>query len=87
MCSQGPGCGRNACVYAECRVDADCGAGLYCSPSLVLCTYRVYTCHTPDDQCADDADCPSGSGTCNYDQNAKRWRCYVAPRGADCNLP
>ena len=84
ICSCGGGCTRNSCLSAECRVDADCGAGLYCSPSLVLCTFRVYTCHTPNDTCADDSDCSPGFGTCNYDSGAGHWRCYVIPPAADC---
>jgi hypothetical protein len=87
ICSCGGGgtsCTRNYCQSAGCRVDADCGAGMYCSPSLILCTFSVYTCHTPNDTCADNADCPPGSGTCNYDENAGRWRCYDLAPGADC---
>jgi hypothetical protein len=88
ICNCGGGgnsCSRNSCSSAECRVDADCGAGMYCSPSLLLCTFYVYTCHTPNDTCADDADCPPGSGTCNYDSGTGRWRCYVVPPAADCS--
>jgi hypothetical protein len=52
----------NTCVSGNCRVDADCGAGGYCSPSPALggCGSDVpagYYCHTPGDLCIDDSDC------------------------------
>jgi hypothetical protein len=72
----------NACVPGDCRVDADCGAGGYCSPTMSnqgCGGLGGYYCHTPQDQCIDDSDCPSsnGLGVCTYDTTAKYWRCTV----------
>jgi hypothetical protein len=81
----------NWCVTSSnCRVDADCGTGGYCSPSL-RCNGSLdsgslpgcvgYFCHTPQDSCTDDSDC-TGDDTCNYDGANKRWSCgYIAPLG------
>lgn len=71
----------NACVPGNCRVDADCGPGGYCSPS-----YQVqgcgglagYYCHTPTDTCVDDSDCAtstSGPQVCAYSTTAGHWKC------------
>lgn len=69
-----------ACGAANCRLDADCGAGGYCSPSAGSgCSRRLegWYCHTADDVCHSDADCPnapgSGSGHCYFD--GRRWAC------------
>jgi hypothetical protein len=71
----------NACGSSKsnCRVDADCGAGGYCSPSESSDTYcysadTAYFCHTAADECIDDADCGQ-DGSCNYDTSAKHWKC------------
>ena len=51
----------NSCAPAgNCKVDADCGAGGFCSPSSGAgCADSVtgYFCHTPSDECVDDSDC------------------------------
>ena len=83
ICTCGGGsdaCSRNGCEYAECRTDADCGAGLYCSRSPFCGSGDgTYKCHTPDDECADDADCPWDGGYppphCRYDSG--HWRCTI----------
>ncbi len=69
-----------ACVAANCRLDADRGARGYCSPSEGSgSSGRVegWYCHTPDDDCHGDADCPrwagAGSGHCYHD--GRRWAC------------
>ena len=36
-----------------------------------------YYCHTGDDGCVDDSDCPTGE-TCNYDRLSQRWDCSWA---------
>jgi hypothetical protein len=74
----------NACVTGDCRVDADCGAGGYCSPTLDMSqcgTLGGFYCHTPADQCIDDADCTSTSGTpfCVWSPGTKRWECTSLP--------
>jgi hypothetical protein len=65
----------NVCVKnGNCRVDTDCGAAGYCSPSGVSNCMTAYFCHTPDDECVDAADC-SGDRECAFDAAAKRWKC------------
>jgi hypothetical protein len=71
--------GGNVCAPGNCQIDSDCGAGGFCSPSLspMSCfSLSAYYCHTPNDQCVDDADCPKDSGSrCMYDVTARRWQC------------
>jgi hypothetical protein len=71
--------GGNVCATGNCQIDADCGAGGFCSPSLSPTScfgLAGYYCHTPNDQCVDDADCAAGNGTqCMYDVGARRWQC------------
>jgi hypothetical protein len=71
---------------SNCRVDADCGAGGYCSPSESSDTFcfsedSAYFCHTSSDECIDDADC-GADGSCNYDPSVKHWKC-----GSLCSPP
>jgi hypothetical protein len=71
----------NTCKPGNCRVDADCGAGGYCSPSYqtMSCgSLEGYFCHTPNDQCIDDTDCPSSQGpaVCVYSSTNSRWECH-----------
>jgi hypothetical protein len=68
----------NVCLGGDCRVDKDCGAGGYCSPTLGSCgNYGGvvgYYCHTAKDTCTDDADCVAGD--CRYDATTtKAWAC------------
>lgn len=68
----------NVCLSnVGCRVDADCGAGGFCSPSQGSCgNYSgiiTYQCHTPQDECIDDADCEQGN--CRFDDTAGHWKC------------
>jgi hypothetical protein len=71
--------GGNVCAPGNCQTDADCGATGFCSPSLSpnsCYSLAGYYCHTPSDQCTDDADCQNSSGTqCMYDVAARRWQC------------
>ncbi len=69
----------------NCQVDADCGAGGYCSPSAsfdcgagVVAYYGFY-CHTPADQCVNDSDCaPQANAFCTYDPHIQHWTCSTA---------
>jgi hypothetical protein len=70
----------NTCMPGDCRVDADCGAGGYCSPSYDVSSCGSlggYYCHTPKDLCVDDADCQgtSGPAVCTYVTTSGRWEC------------
>ena len=69
----------NACVAGGCHVDADCGAGGHCSPNFDGCGPALvgYECHTPKDECVDDADC--AFGYCGYDRSLKGWKCRALP--------
>ncbi len=77
----------SVCVPGNCRVDADCGPGGFCSPSLDPTLCRViagYYCHTAADECVNDADCGHSGETCSYLATRGRWECYSA---AFCPLP
>jgi len=69
----------NVCLTgSDCRVNADCGSGGYCSPSAGYGSYGcgvAYFCHTAADTCVDDTDCESQQ--CQYDDTAGHWRCGV----------
>jgi hypothetical protein len=68
---------NNYCLMGNCRVDADCGAGGYCSPTFGSCGsfFGVvgYYCHTPKDKCVDDSDCKAAD--CRYDPVGGSWAC------------
>jgi len=74
----------NVCKAGNCRVDHDCGAGGYCSPSLGSCGNYAgvvgYYCHTAKDTCVDDADCQvrGGVGDCRYDPASNAWACATS---------
>jgi hypothetical protein len=70
----------NVCKQGNCRTDADCGAGGYCSPTLGSCgNYGGvvgYYCHTKRDTCVDDGDCTKNGATdCRFDQVSGAWAC------------
>jgi hypothetical protein len=77
----------NTCVKGNCRVDADCGASGYCSPSALAAScgenLAAYYCHTAGDLCVDDSDCPAASGgeiaACVYSTRDSRWECDELP--------
>lgn len=72
----------NVCAPGNCAVDADCGAGGYCSPSGLpdRCGLGYY-CHTSSDACANNSDCPSTREGCNFTFSLG-WSC-----SATCTLP
>lgn len=90
-CRSDDQCGQNVCECegafhndanrclktGNCRLDSDCGAGGFCSPTLGDCgnyeKYVGYFCHTAKDECVDDADCDGGY--CAYNQPAGMWKC------------
>jgi hypothetical protein len=74
----------NYCVPAKCRVDADCGAGGYCSPATNTPCQRLagYYCHKAADTCSSSNDCPAAddggatfSTTCDYVLELDHWAC------------
>jgi hypothetical protein len=72
----------NTCKASDCRVDADCGPGGFCSASVDLTTCNGagvggYYCHTPSDVCINDSDCPGTDGVpaCAYSTATGRWQC------------
>jgi hypothetical protein len=77
LCDCGEAAASNRCVSAGCNLDSDC-PGSYCSPTLGDCgAYGGtvgYYCHTPSDECIDDADCSDG-GYCKYDLVRAHWVC------------
>lgn len=67
----------NVCLTgSNCRVDSDCGPGGYCSPSIEGLS-TAYYCHTPDDTCANDSDCPMNQPTCALDTISGHWGCVL----------
>jgi hypothetical protein len=72
------------CVPSNCRTDADCGTR-YCSPSIGRACGGVdgWYCHTADDECTTDADCPAGTapdrGVCVYSHELAHWSCSTVP--------
>jgi hypothetical protein len=80
-CRQSGPSSANLCVPAgDCRIDADCGAGGFCSPSSLYgfacgeaCGHG-YFCRTRRDACLDNSDCGQGTA-CLYDRREMRWKC------------
>jgi hypothetical protein len=78
---------NNVCLVGGCQVDANCGPGGFCSPTLGSCGHYGkavgYYCHTSEDECIDDADC-SGAGMfgqkpyCAYEKSIGHWKCSSA---------
>lgn len=76
-----------SCVPSGCRLDADCGPGGFCSPSQRLgaqsrCGSPVtgFYCHTPDDECGNDSDCPGSASLapiCLYSLEVGHWVCSM----------
>jgi hypothetical protein len=70
----------NTCVQGNCRVDSDCGATGYCSPSAGggCGGLSGYYCHTANDTCVNDSDCnPEGAEDCQYKATDQRWECTM----------
>jgi hypothetical protein len=71
----------NVCLTGSgCSVDADCGPGGFCSATSWTQTggQVQYYCHTANDSCLDDSDCPTGK-YCQFDTVGARWMCVAAP--------
>jgi hypothetical protein len=84
-CEGGDRSDNNVCLPGNCRVDGDCGAAGYCSPSLGSCGNFVnfvgYFCHTKDDECSDDRDCGTGfvgGAYCAFMPSIGHWQCSTA---------
>lgn len=76
---------HNICIPGNCRVDADCGAGGFCSPSLGSCghydKFAGYWCRTAQDTCLNDADCETAEapqGYCAWLPEAGHWGCSTS---------
>jgi hypothetical protein len=76
----------NRCLPGNCRVDADCGPGRYCSPTRHTVTlyfdkqvWQGYYCHTAADACVNDSDCSQDwlyGAHCAYDTLESAWNCF-----------
>src|SRR5204863_7738820 len=86
-CREATNAFANTCQHGNCKTDADCG-GRYCSPSGIgldpYCRTGIplgsfgFFCHTPKDDCTDDADCPISGNfppTCVFDATQSKWAC------------
>jgi hypothetical protein len=73
----------NTCMMGNCRVDSDCGASGYCSPTVGTSgcgSVGGYYCHTAADQCVNDSDCSgsmSGPELCEWSATNNRWQCTM----------
>jgi hypothetical protein len=80
-CRSSPSAGAaNVCLTgSNCAVDSDCGPGGFCSPDSSQQTQGLllYFCHTANDACLDNSDCPNGG--CQHDSTSARWICVTAP--------
>jgi hypothetical protein len=73
----------NRCAaVGNCKVDADCGNGNYCSPSVPFDKINLgvagFYCHTGADTCVDDADCRqenAPAAACAFEPATSRWAC------------
>lgn len=78
-CGTSPSDGHQ-CMGGNCAVDSDCGANSFCSPSMGSCgNYRGVVgnfCHTPTDECVDDADC--AGGYCAWKEEVGHWQCSTS---------
>jgi hypothetical protein len=73
----------SVCITANCRVDADCGKDAFCSPTVSPGCGSFYGtqgffCHTCEDTCVNDTDCPTQNGSpgyCAFDATVGHWTC------------
>lgn len=74
---------QNRCLGdSDCRVDADCGSGRWCSPSS-NCGFDIvaYHCRARADLCVDAGDCPATPRhVCAFDDATRRWSCASCDR-------
>ena len=82
MCGTPGGTGAH-CGQPGCHIDADC-PGSWCSPTFSSCgNYSGvvgYACHTPADECVNDADCSAmgGAAYCMYMPSSAHWVCSIS---------
>jgi hypothetical protein len=72
----------NTCTAGNCRVDSDCGAGGYCSPSHATAGcggIAGYYCHTAADTCTNDTECTGSGGpmVCAFSTMTSHWSCVT----------
>lgn len=95
-CTNGGPCGceegdrysdANICLPGNCRTDGDCGVSGYCSPTRSICgTLDGYYCHTCEDECIDNADCPevpNRQRQCTYSTEVEHWICGSSGQCSD----
>jgi hypothetical protein len=75
----------NVCLsMSNCAVDSDCAWPAFCALSTVTGTPSIaFFCHTSNDTCIDDSDCPVPGGPfdaqCRFDATSAIWRCFQYP--------
>jgi hypothetical protein len=62
-------------TFEDCSAEVDAGTGCTCSGI----TSEAYACHTPNDECTSNADCPGSTSYCSYSEAETRWICNVCP--------
>lgn len=70
---------HNACVPADCETDADCN-GYECGVSSGHCSQYLLRCHTAEDECHGNAQCPPDRHWCAF--TGSRWEC-IPPDDCD----
>ena len=81
LCGEPNSVDNNRCGASNCRIDTDCPAPGFCSPSVGGCVnlgVQGYYCRTCDDECVDDADCKGLGARCRFDAAAAHWRCSTS---------
>jgi len=70
------------CLFSDCRTDADCGEGKFCSPSWDFCGWQIqgYHCHDHDvAECFSSWECMGAEHWgCNF-ENGEGWICQEIP--------
>jgi hypothetical protein len=66
-------------VPADCETDADCN-GYECGVSGGHCSQFMLRCHTAEDECHGNAQCPPDRDWCAF--TGSRWEC-IAPDTCD----
>lgn len=63
----------NACVSADCETDADCNGYECGATDGGHCSVYMLRCHTAEDECHGNAQCPSDRHWCAF--TGTRWEC------------
>jgi len=71
QCASANGCTQGTCSASDASTQCTC----------VGVANLAYACHTPNDECTNDSDCPGEGGYCAYVVEQRHWVCSVCPVG------